>query len=628
MCGIAGVYRIRGERNDSGTVRAMNARLAVRGPDDEGLVRSGPVTLGNRRLAILDLSDAGHQPMWGSDHRYVITFNGEIYNFRELLRDLEIAPGELRSRTDTEVVLLAWQRWGPEALPRMVGQWAFALYDTWEETLWLVRDRFGEKPLFMHRNAQMLTFASTIPALLEAPWVPREIDPGALEEYLVLRYVVSPRTVLAGVEKLPGGHLLKADGRSMEVHNWYRPQFDQARGRLGEKGRQELSERFGALLGQASRRCLVSDVPVALFLSDGIDSNSVHASLKEAGKDVQTITFHAVEPGTRGPHPLSRHDGGGAPHVDLIVRNGERLRMMEPAFSSLNEPLGDGAALATWMLVRGARERATVFLCGHGGDELLGGYHLSQDRFRLSVLARLARIPGAWTSRAIDHFVYGAEEAAAKRERLLAVPASRAPEAARFIIHRPLPIGDLRELFGHDGQFPSYLKTIDELYARCSEDARDLDRIQEVLLATFLPENICSFADSMAMASAAELRMPYLDRDLVEFVLSLPPWARVGRWPGRTNTKLVLRWWARRHLPVDITRRKKRAFQAGSISQLLRDYEDTLRGYLLDVPPVRRALPGLESWLSHPPEHFRGNRGGTLWALLALTIWSQANGIR
>lgn len=615
-----------GRADDLKVVRRMNAALAVRGPDGEGVTTHGPATLGNRRLAILDLSDAGRQPMWSADRRLAITFNGEVYNFRELLRDMEVGQKELRSRTDTEAVLMAWQRWGSAALARMVGQWAFAVYDAREETLWLARDRFGEKPLFYHRNAQTLTFASSIPALLEAPWVPRELDPDALEEYLTLRYVVSPRTVLAGVNKLPGGHLLMVGERSMEICCWYRPQFRGTGGRSVGIGREGLSEQFGSLLQQASRRCLVSDVPVAMFLSDGIDSNSIHTSLREAGEDVPAITFRLAGAGrvTSG--------SGGAPrpgtlHSDLVVEDGDRVRMMEPAFASLNEPVGDAAALATWMLVRWARERATVFLCGHGGDELLGGYRLSQDRFRLVGLARLARIHGSWTAQVIDHFVYGAEPPAAKRARLLGLPASHTPEAARYIIHRPLAVGDLRELLGHEGQFPAYLKTIDELYGRCHEDACGLDRIQEVLLATFLSENICSFTDSMAMASAAELRMPFLDRDLVEFVLSLPPWARVGRWPGHANTKLILRWWARRHLPNDITRRRKHPFQAGSLAPLLRCYGGTLRGYLLEVAPVRRALPGLESWLSHPPDHYCGDRGGTLWALLALAIWSHAAGV-
>ncbi|NOZ93508.1 MAG: asparagine synthase (glutamine-hydrolyzing) [Acidobacteria bacterium] len=628
MCGIAGVYRVKGVDDDTGVVEAMNVRLAVRGPDGGGVVRAGPVTLGNRRLAILDLSDAGDQPMWSADGRCVITFNGETYNFRELVDELGIDRGRLHSRTDTEVVLLAWQRWGPQALSRMVGQWAFAVYDTAEATLWLARDRFGEKPLFFHRTAQTLAFASTIPALLEAPWVPRELDPDALEEYLTLRYVVSPRTILAGVDKLPGGHLLRADRRSMEIHSWYRPQFHARGGAPPETNREELGAELGALLQRASRRCLVSDVPVALFLSDGIDSNSIHACLRESGEELPTISFHPAEMARTNASPVPASWPGSGLHLDLVVANHERVRMMVPAFAALNEPVGDGSALATWMLVRAARERATVFLCGHGGDELLGGYRLSQDRFRLAVLAALARIPGSLTARAIDHFVYGAEGTGAKRARLLGASASEAPAAARFIIHRPLPIEDLGELVGHDGCFPTYLRTIDELYARCGKDAHDLDRIQEVMLATFLSENICSFADSMAMASAAELRMPFLDRDLVEFVLSLPHWARVGRWPGHTNTKLILRWWARRHLPKDITKRKKHPFHAGSIARLLRDYGETIRGYVLDVAPVRRALPGLESWLSRPPDHFLGDRGGTLWAVLALGIWSGAAGIR
>lgn len=626
MCGIAGVYRIRGESDDTETVRAMNARLAVRGPDDEGLVRDGPVTLGNRRLAILDLSPAGSQPMWSADRRYVITFNGEVYNYRDLLHEMGLGRRHVRSGTDTEAVLLAWQRWGAGALQRMVGQWAFAIYDTLDRTLWLARDRFGEKPLFYHQTAGVLSFASTIPALLQAPWVPRELDPDALAEYVTLRYVISPRTVLAGVCKLPGGHLLQATPDALEIRRWYDPRFSRHPRPDTRKARKETVERFDELLAQACRRSLVSDVPVALLLSDGIDSNSIRASLREQGTEVSAFTFNPVASPDSGAtaRQVTEHD---ASHIDLLATPEQRLQSMVPAFSALTEPIGDGASLATWMLIHKAREHATVFLCGHGGDEVLGGYRLSQDRFRLAAVRRLAFLPPGWTARGLDRFVYGAEPTALKRRRLLERPPRKVPEAARYLIHRPLPVSDLAQLLGAGRPVTHYLRTVDDLYGRCAEDAADLDRMQEVMLATFLTENICSFADSMAMASSAELRMPFLDRDLVEFVLSLPPGFRVSRWPGRANTKLILRWWGRRHLPDAITRRRKRGFAVGSLSRLLAQHGDIVRGRILGAVPLRRTLPGLESWLDHPPEYFHGTWGGTLWALLALAIWSEATGI-
>jgi len=173
MCGIAGVMRLHGRDDDREVVAAMLVPLRARGPDGEGIVREGPLTLGHRRLAVLDLSDAARQPMSSADDRFLVSFNGEIYNFRDLAGELGLESDRLRSRSDTEILLHAWQRWGAGSLDRMVGQWAFALFDRHERRLWLARDRFGEKPLFYHQGPEALTFASTIPALLKAPWIPR-----------------------------------------------------------------------------------------------------------------------------------------------------------------------------------------------------------------------------------------------------------------------------------------------------------------------------------------------------------------------------------------------------------------------------------------------------------------------
>ncbi|MCK4773622.1 MAG: asparagine synthase, partial [Candidatus Krumholzibacteria bacterium] len=268
-------------------------------------------------------------------------------------------------------------------------------------------------------------------------------------------------------------------------------------------------------------------------------------------------------------------------------------------------------------------------LCGHGGDEILGGYRLSQDRFRLSVVRKLARLPEPWIRKIIDRHVYGAEPVERRRRAILDAPPARTPAAARYIIHRPLPPTDLAELFA-TRPIPEhgYLSTIDRLYERCLESATDIDRMQEVMLLTFLSENILTFADSVAMDSSAELRMPFLDRDLVDFVLSLPPSTRVGQRPGRANTKLILRWWSRGRVSQDIVSRRKRAFPFGNLPELLTSHGDTLRGRILGSSAVRQTLPGAETWLRHPPEYFKGPWEGTLWALLALGIWCEAHGVR
>jgi asparagine synthase (glutamine-hydrolysing) len=622
MCGIAGVFRFVPGDDDRPVVQAMAARMARRGPDDAGIETDGPVTLGHRRLAILDTSDAGHQPMRSASGRFVVSFNGEIYNHDDVRRELGVASDALRSTSDTEILLLAWERWGTAALDRLVGQWAFAMVDRAERRLWLARDRFGEKPLFYHRDRDALDFASAIPALLASPRVFAALDPDALLEYVTMRYVVSPRTVLAGILKVPPGHVMRVDASGTALERWYAPRFRHAAMRT----RASAAEEFGSLLTTASRRCMVSDVPVALLLSDGIDSNAIRASLRDAG-GIRSFTY-ALADSASGLSP-SAVASAGAETFDLRVTPQDRLDGMLPAFASFGEPVGDGAALATWFLIRNARAQATVFLCGHGGDEVLGGYRLSQDRFRLAVAHWLARLPAGAVRPALDRVLNGAEPFGERFQRMRRAPARRAPGAARYMIHRPLPAADVAVLFGRpitprDG----YLATVDRLYAACTDDDADLDRMQDVMLHTFLSENILSFADAMAMDSSAELRMPFLDRDLVDFVLSLPPSMRVGRWPGRTNTKLVMRGWAQGRVAPDVLARHKRGFPFGNLPDLLAARGDVVRGRVLGSSALRTALPGVETWLAHPPDYFRASYEGTLWALLSLGIWCEHHGIR
>src|SRR5262245_3360532 len=621
MCGIAGIYRYRGKGEDSAIVQAMLGRLERRGPDDSGIFAAEPAVLGHRRLAILDLSPSGHEPMESPDGRYLITFNGEIYNYEEVRDELGVERRAIRSQTDTEILLLAWERWGAQALPRLVGQWAFAVFDRGERRLWLARDRFGEKPLFYHESMDALVFASSLEALVQHPQVPRQLDRECLVEYVTLRYVVSPRTVLHQVKKLGPGQLLEVGLEGSRVHTWWVPPL-RPRPRPATQSRGALVEEFNALFTRASERCLVSDVPVALLLSDGIDSQSIRNVLMARGHSIPAYTFRLLnaEAGVAPAAPLP----GSDPVTDIEVSRADRVAQMVPAFGSLTEPVGDGAMLATWMLIRAARPRATVFLCGHGGDEVLGGYRLSQDRFRLTLLRRLSCLPLAWVAAPLDRFLYGNESVAERRRRLREAPASKVPAVARYLIHRPLPYEDIVQIFG--GARDSYLDVVDCLYRSCDAEACDLDRMQQVMLQTFLAHSILPFADSAAMDSSAELRMPFLDRDLVEFVLGLSATSRVSRWPGRANTKRILRWWAEGRVAKEIITRRKRHFQFGSIGDLLRHHETTLKSRILDVGAVRRVLPGVEAWLSRPPEAYRGPWEGTLWALEALGIWCERVG--
>jgi len=605
MCGIAGIFHGPGSPGaDASVVPAMLDRLRHRGPDGSGDWSEGEVELGHRRLAILDLTPAGRQPMESTSGRFVVTFNGEIYNHHEVQRELGLT--HPRTRTDTEILVEAWERWGEAALPRFAGQFAFGIWDRRERRLTLARDRFGEKPLFWHEAGARLTFASTIAALLAAPWIRKSLDPRALLELVTIRYVVAPRTILAGISKVPPGHLMRVDARGREVVRWWSPP-----GSRGRATPRDAVEQFDHLLRQATRRTLVSDVPVALFLSDGIDSHGIAAA---GGDEVPSLSYVADD----RPMPQPPRKGR---HRTIRVTDEERLEDLAPALQGLTEPTGDGVAVATWQLVRAGRRDATVFLCGHGGDEIMGGYDLNKALFRLRLAHAARGLPAAWLRAPLDRALNGTEPFHERLRRLRRASRATTPDAARFIIHRPLRTEDLRALFGAGADLSGGLESVERLYSRLSDEHADLDRIQAVMLHTFVTENLMSFSDAVGMAWSAEIRMPYLDRDLVDFVLRLPPGQRAQAIPRRLRTKRLLRRWARGRLPEEIVTRRKRGFESGKMPQMLRSHGTAIRSRILDVDELRVALPGLEEWLDQDEATFKASREGTLWAILALAIW-------
>jgi asparagine synthase (glutamine-hydrolysing) len=615
MCGIAGIIRFHGESDDRATVERMLGRLLHRGPDDGGLAVDGRVTLGHRRLSILDLSAAGRQPMTHVGRRFTVVFNGEIYNYRELMRELGLDGASMQSHSDTEVLLHAWARWGAGALDHLVGQFAFAMLDRADGTLWLARDRFGEKPLFYHVDGARLVFASTIEALFCEPATPRSLDEAALVEFLTLRYVLAPRTIIAGVNKLPGGSLLRisADGTRQETR-WYQAKFG-PRADRPPRSPAELAEDFDERFTRACDRCLVSDVPVALLLSDGIDSHSIRSVLEARGHDVALYTFRL-----EGASNVALDLDGLKPTIIELTPE-DYLRSVDQTCARQTEPVGDLAALATSALIARVRPSATVFLCGHGADEILGGYRLSQDRFRLAALRRAGWLPLASIRRGLDRHVFGGESVAARARRFLAASPRNAPAAARYLIQRPESTAALGALLGDTWSDPGhYLEGVDRLYAGCDAEATDLARMQEVMIGSFLCDDILPFADSSAMQSGAELRMPFLDRDLVELVLETPDHQRVGSVPGRTNTKLPLRRWARDRLPRAITHQRKRPFAAGNFDEIVRGPE-FVRDRILGSGALRRALPGLEPWLAGRMSQVPRHVDGIVWSLLTLAVW-------
>lgn len=570
MCGIAGIFHCGTIKPvDPARVDRMCDALVHRGPDGSGVWTAPGVGLGHRRLAIIDLAGSP-QPMHSADGRATIVFNGEIYNFRELRRELERLGANFRTSGDTEVILAAWQQWGVDCLPRLQGMFAFAIYDAAERTLFLARDRLGVKPLFMaHLSDGSLAFASELKGLVAHPLLRREADPLAIEDYLTWGYVPDHRSILKGVEKLPAGHfrLLTHDARPAAPTRWWDVSFAERR-RGSER---DLEAELLHHLREAVTSRMIADVPLGAFLSGGVDSSSVVALMAEASREPVRTCSIGFDVGSldETSYAAKVAEIFGTDHRAQVV-SADQFGEVDALVDMFDEPFADASALPTWRVARLARESVTVALSGDGADEAFAGYrrqvfHAHEERirrflpndFRRKVLGPLGRFyPKAdWAPRPLR-----------AKATLLALAADGAQGYARGLsvvapeIREGLYGPELaRELGGYRGEQP----LMDLM--RAARARSGLDRAQYADLKFWLPGDILTKVDRTSMAVSLEAREPLLDHRLIEFAATLPERMRVRGKQGKWLLKKAMR----RYLPDDILYRPKQGFVT-PIAQWLR----------------------------------------------------------
>jgi asparagine synthase (glutamine-hydrolysing) len=548
MCGLIGAAGL-ARAPDEALAQAALARLAERGPDDRGLWREQDTLLAHCRLSILDLSPAGHQPMASADGRYVLIYNGEIYNFRELRAELG---GDWRSDSDSEVILAAYQRWGKAFLQRLRGMFALGIWDRQERALLLARDRLGVKPLYYALHDGALLFASRPGALFAyRPQLPRDIDVDALALYLEAGYFPAPWSLHTAVRKLPAGHLLEFSGGAARVSRYWDPLGIEPVAAWRERPENDLLDELDALLRRSVQARLVSDVPLGAFLSGGIDSSTVVALMaKLATGPVKTFTIGFREP----QYDESRHAETvarmlGTEHRQEVLSVDDLLALVPSFHEYFDEPFFDSSAFPALAVSRLARREVTVALGGDGGDELFGGYHY------YSILQRMApafRLPQALRGGAAQ--VIGL--APSHRTRLLAGTLSEDEPLKAFRFMRSIakdfgsvllpdaqPAADLDQVFAAAvAQMPKALAP--------AEQAMRLD------LTHILPEEYLQKTDLSSMSYSLEAREPLLDHELVEWSLKLPlEWKLRGG-----KNKYLLRQLAYRYLPREIVERPKQGF--------------------------------------------------------------------
>ncbi|MFO1256458.1 MAG: XrtA/PEP-CTERM system amidotransferase [Sphingomonadaceae bacterium] len=561
MCGIAGIFHLSTPKPvDPQRVERMCDAMVHRGPDGAGVWTAPGVGLGHRRLSIIDIAGSP-QPMASSDGAAMLVFNGEIYNYRELREELKGAGAEFHTDGDSEVILAAWQRWGPDCVLRLHGMFAFAIYDCRNRTLFLARDRLGVKPLFYAPLSDgSLAFASELKGLLAHPLLRREIDPLAIEDYLTWGYVPDHRSILQGVMKLPAGHslLLRHDAPLPAPVQYWDVSFAERR-----KGRSvDLEAELLHLMRQAVTSRMVADVPLGAFLSGGVDSSSVVALMAETSREpVKTCSIgFDVAAADESSYARQIADRFATDHRARQV-SPDDFQQLDALVAMFDEPFADASALPTWRVCQLARETVTVALSGDGADEAFAGYRRQvfqhgEDRVR-------ALLPPGLRGRLFGGLgaIYPKADWAPRPLRakttLLALGGSSEAGYARAVSIVPPELR--RTLYS-----PDFLRLrgdyrAEQAFEDCMRSAQarsGLDRAQYADLKFWLPGDILTKVDRTSMAVSLEAREPLLDHRLVEFAASLPEHLRVRRGEGKWLLKKTMQ----RYLPEEILYRPKQGF--------------------------------------------------------------------
>ncbi len=620
MCAIHGAVSYRGPLDPVRLAQARD-RLAHRGPDDAGMWQSvdGRVALTHRRLSVIDLTPGGHQPMLDEDGRLAIVFNGEIYNFEALRQELSALGHAFRSRSDTEVLLAAWRAWGSACLSRLNGMFAFAIHDRGDATtparLFLARDRVGKKPLYYRHDSDGFVFASELKALPG----PHAIDLRALNHYLALGYVPGAGCIASGVHKLPPAHcaILEIGTRRLETRRyWALPPHQPITGLT----MQDAADRAQALLEDSMRLRMVSDVPIGVLLSGGLDSSLVTALAARVGSGrIRTFTF--AQPGSpldeaARARLIARHFD--TEHHELTVET-PSLSLLERMAPLIDEPLADSSLIPTWLVCGLARTEVTVALGGDGGDELFGGYgdyaQALRDERRIGSVPKPLLRALAGIAAALPAGVRGRNRLAALRDGAGKAIVWGSPYFDTTLRRRILTRDALSALAAQTTDRQGGLLEPEAGLLALSEGSDGMiDAMTRTHFGSILPDDFLVKVDRASMAHALEMRSPLLDYRLVEFAFRDVPDALKASLAG---TRLIQRELSRRLLPADADFTRKQGFSIPIDDWMRADGERLFEQWSPRLPPMieRRELRSLLDGL-----HAGRTNGARLYALLVLAI--------
>ena len=624
MCGITGLINLNGAPVSPVILQKMTDAISHRGPDGEGHWIEENAGLGHRRLAIIDLSPAGHQPMISADQRYVLSYNGEVYNYRELRAELEAAGYWFRSKTDTEVVLHAFTHWGSDALLHFNGMFALAILDRKEKILLLARDRYGIKPLYYARQGNVFAFGSEQKAITAMPSFRRELDKEALLEYFTFQNIITDRTLLKDVKLLPAGHFARMDlgqaGARLKLTCYWDYRFNEPE---RAKDKQAYAEELDRLFHQAVNRQLVGDVELGAYLSGGMDSGSITAVAAQSIPNLKTFTC-GFDLSSASGIELAFDERAKAEamsarfkteHYEMVLKAGDMERCMPSLVRHLEEPR-IGQSYPNYYAAKLASRFVKVVMSGAGGDELFGGY------------------PWRYYRAAVNHnFEHYIDQYYGFWQRLI-------PNSELSKVFAPI-WGDVSHVWTRD-IFRNVFLTHDNKLDR-PEDYINHSLYFEA--KTFL-HSLFVVEDKLSMAHGLETRVPFMDNDLVDFAMTCPvslklnnlnnmlrinendPGNKAGKYYQKTNDgKQLLRNVMSRLIPDEVTKAEKQGFSSPDASWFKGESIDFVRRTLLEGKPRiyeildRDAVDGLVN------EHLCGgqNRRLLIWSLLNVETWMEGN---
>ena len=619
MCGINGIIRFDDVKIKQKDIFVMNQKIDYRGPDDEGLFIENNIALGHRRLSIIDLSKKGHQPFVyiHKGREVVLTYNGEIYNFQEVKAELLLKGYEFQSETDTEIIPAAYLEWGSKCVEKFNGMFAFVLFDKTENMLFGARDRFGQKPLKYYHDSDKFIFSSELKAILTQN-IKKEVDYGAIDEFLTLQYVAAPKTGFKNIYKLPHAHYFKLDldSNKITINRYWNLNY-QEKLKLSKK---EWVDKLDEALSQSVKKRLMADVPLGAFLSGGVDSSAIVAFMSKFRSEIKTFSIGFKE-GDYDETEYARLVANQykTDHKELIVEPSDMMDLIEKLIYQYEEPYADSSQLPTYILAELTKKDVKVVLNGDGGDENFGGY----DKYAKHLLANYLFIPFNHLLAELFNYINKNLYSSLLIHKIyIFIKTFKQPNWLRhFTYTHYFDIFTKSEFYKKD-----FREKIEELaeentfsqIIKRNKDISYMDRIFYIDFNSYMPDDLMVKVDMATMANSLEARSPLLDYKFVELAAKIPAKLKISFWGRKSIFKTMLQ----PYLGKEILYRKKKGFSIpieywfrNELKNYVRDIVLNEEGLVLKIMQKKK----IESLLR---KHNKGlNNSKKIWILMVLNLW-------